>query len=263
MKKSKKKIGLALGSGGARGFCHIGVLKVLEENHIPIDYVSGCSMGALVGACYCAGVSIDEMSQIVSSLTQRKIVDLDISIKKAGMLKGERALAYVKKLIGDIQFEDLKVPFAVTATDVLKGELVTFTQGIVTDAVRASMSVPVVFQSVKVEGKDCLIDGGVIERIPIKAVRDLGADIVIAVDALGPPKPIDEMSGLLNMIERVYLLMDWESSKTKLAQADLVITPEQGDRSMQKFIKNKESIEFGEEAARKMLPKIKEIVGIK
>lgn len=262
VKENRKTVGLALGSGGGRGFCHIGVLQVLKENNIPIDYMSGCSMGAMVGACYCAGVEVEKMNAIASKITQRKIMDIDISIKKSGVLRGDRAISYISELIGDAKFEDCEIPFAVTATDVLKGELVTFTKGVLTDAVRASMSLPVVFQSVNLDGKDCLIDGGVIERIPIKAVRDFGADVVIAVDALGPPTQLTEIKGLLNMTERAYLLMDWESSKVKLAEADLVITPEQGNRSIQSFKNNKESIEYGAEATRKMIPKIKELIGI-
>ncbi len=260
--ENRKKVGLALGSGGGRGFCHIGVLRVLREHNIPIDFMSGCSMGAMVGACYCAGVDLEKMDAIVSKLTQRKIIDIDISIKKAGVLRGDRAISYVSDLIGDTKFEDCSIPFAVTATDVLAGELVTFTSGVMVDAVRASMSLPVIFQSVKLEGKNCLIDGGVIERIPIKAVRDFGADIVIAVDALGPPQKLTELSGLMNMTERAYLLMDWESSKIKLKEADIVITPDQGNRSIQTFKNNKESIEFGAEAALKMIPQIKEILEI-
>ena len=260
--KNRKKVGLALGSGGGRGFCHIGVLRVLQENNIPIDYMSGCSMGAMVGACYCSGIDLGKMDAIVSKLTQRKIMDIDISIKKSGVLRGDRAISYVTELIGDKKFEECDIPFAVTATDVLNGELVTFSSGVLVNAVRASMSLPVVFQSVNLDGKDCLIDGGVIERIPIKAVKDLGAEVVIAVDALGPPQKLDKISGLLNMIERAYLLMDWESSKIKLSEADLVITPEQGDRSIQTFKNNKESIEFGAEATRKMIPQIKELIGI-
>lgn len=258
--KNRKRVGLALGSGGARGFCHIGVLRVLKENNIPIDCISGCSMGAMVGACYCAGISLEKMESIVSKLTQRKILDFDISMKRSGVLKGERAISYVRNLIGDKKFEDCDIPFAVTATDVLKGELVTFTEGVLANAVRASISMPVVFQSVNLDEKDCLIDGGVIERIPIKAVRDLGADVVIAVDALGAPSPIDNINGLLNMVERAYLLMDWEGSKAKLAEADLVITPEQGARSIQTFKNNKESIEYGAEATLKMLPRIRELI---
>jgi NTE family protein len=260
LKESKrKKIGLALGSGGARGFCHIGVLQVLRENNIPIDFVSGCSMGAIVGGCFCTGVNLAEMESIAAKIVQRKMMDVDITFKKQGILKGNRAKSFIKKLLGDASFEDCPIPFAVTATDVCKGELVTFTSGSLTEAIRASFSIPAAFQSVEFMDK-CLIDGGVTERVPIRAVRDLGADAVIAVDALGPPEPVEKIDGFLDMIERAFMLLDWQSTKTKLAEADLVITPAQGNRRIRDFKNNRESVEFGRAAAKAALPDILKII---
>lgn len=260
----RKKVGLALGSGGARGFCHLGILKVLSDNNIPIDYVSGCSMGALVGACYCAGVSVDKMLDLAPRITQMSIMDLNISPKKHGLLKGERAMRIVRKLIGDTGFEDCTTPFIATATEARKGRLVTFTEGKLIDAVRASISIPIAFHAVT-EKEDILIDGGVLERIPILELKEMGADVVIAVDALGPPADefdFDAGNGFLSMIERTYLLMDWGNAKENLSAADLLITPDQGNRSPFVFKDNEYSVEQGRIAAEDMLPAIKELIGI-
>lgn len=264
-RQTRKKVGLALGSGGARGFCHLGILKVLVENNIPIDYVSGCSMGALIGACFCAGVDVDRMIEMAPRISQLALMDVRISSRKQGLLKGDRAMRIVRKLIGDTTFEQCKIPFLATATEARKGRLVTFTSGKLIDAVRASISIPIAFHSVASEEDCCLIDGGVLERIPIVELKDMGADVIIAVDALGPPAETFEFSsthGILDMIERTYLLMDWQGWQYKANDADLTITPDQGTRSPFIFKDNEYSIERGRLAALEALPKIRELVGI-
>jgi NTE family protein len=261
MKKNKrKKVGLALGSGGARGFCHLGVLKVLEENNIPIDVMSGCSMGSIIGGCYAAGISVEAMLELTAKLSQRMIVDLDLTLKRQGMLRGNRALAMIRNLIGDKTFEECVIPFVVTAVEIQKPELIVIKSGKLTDAIRASMSVPAAFQYVETPEGEHLIDGGVMQRIPIPAVKELGAEIVIAVDAIGKPEENYDMKGILDMVERSYTIIDWESSKEKMKEADFVITPEQGNRSMYVFKNNMESVEAGEAAAREALPQIKELL---
>lgn len=262
--KKKRKVGLALGSGGARGFCHLGILEVLTQNNIPIDLVSGCSMGALIGACFCAGVSVDKMVEMAPRISQLSIMDVNISARRHGLLKGERAMRIVKKLIGDMTFEDCGIPFVATATEARRGRLVQFTQGRLIDAVRASISIPIAFHAVEAE-EDYLVDGGVLERIPIPELKEMGADVIIAVDALGPPAEefdFTEGNGFMNMIERTYLLLDWEGSKHKMEGADLLITPEQGQRSPFLFKDNEYSIEQGRQAALKALPEIRALLGI-
>lgn len=263
--KKRKKVGLALGSGGARGFCHLGVLKVLVENNIPIDYVSGCSMGALIGACFCAGNDVDKMIEMAPEITQIALMDVNISSRRYGLIKGDRAMRIVKKLVGDMTFADCAIPFVTTATEARKGKLVQFTEGPLIDAVRASISIPVAFHAVPAD-EDYLIDGGVLERIPIPELREMGADVVIAVDALGPPSDnfdFTEGNGLFNMLERTYLLMDWQGSQEKIKQADLLITPDQGDRSPFLFKDNEYSVEQGRIAALAALPEIRKLVGMK
>ncbi len=259
---SEKKIGLALGSGGARGFCHIGVLQAFEEKNIPIHCIAGCSNGALVGGCYCAGISVEKMKETAGKSTMSAIADINISLKNNGFLKGQRAVNIVKKLIGDKTIEECAIPFRATACNVNTGELVTFESGPVIDAMRASMSIPIVFHAIE-KSKGCvLVDGGVLERIPIPAVKNMGADIVIAVDAIGPPeKDFVRNRGFFKMFERVFCLMDWESTKEKIKQADIVIAPNQGDRSMADFKDNLYSVECGYKAAMDMMPQIIELIG--
>lgn len=262
MEAKRKKVGLALGSGGARGFCHLGILKVLTESNIPIDYVTGCSMGALIGACFCAGVGVDTMIEMAPRITQMALMDVRISSRRQGILKGDRAMRIVRKLIGDTTFEQCKIPFLATATEARKGQLVQFTEGKLIDAVRASISIPIAFHSVPSD-EDYLIDGGVLERIPIHQLKDMGADVIIAVDALGPPAETFEFSpmhGIMNMIERTYLLMDWQGWQHRAQEADLMITPDQGARSPFVFKDNEYSIEQGRLAAVAALPQIRQLL---
>ena len=117
----RKKVGVALGSGGARGFCHIGVLQVLAENRIPVDFVSGCSMGAIVGGCFCAGVPLEKLQETAEKITQMVVMDINISVKNFGLIKGRRAVNVIKPLVGDTSIEECKIPFRATATDLTSG----------------------------------------------------------------------------------------------------------------------------------------------
>lgn len=198
----RKKIGLALGSGGARGFCHIGVLGVLAENNIPIDFVSGCSMGAIVGGCYCAGVPLEKLRTIAEKITQMVVMDINVSVKNFGLIKGRRAVNVIKPLVGEKTIEECEIPFRATATDLRSGQLKVFDTGKLITALRASMSIPVAFHAVAT-GKEVLVDGGVLERVPIDCCKEMGADVVIAVDALGgTPRTDFQPSGILDALER-------------------------------------------------------------
>lgn len=260
----RKKIGLALGSGGARGFCHIGVLEVLEKNHIPIDFISGCSMGSLVAGCYALGAPTERLIEASVKVSQLSVMDLGFGIDKTGFFKGERAMEMVKDIISDSTFEQTKIPLRITATNITHGNLVVFDSGLIIPAMRASMSIPAIYRAVPDKNGDLLVDGGVLERIPINALRNIGADIVIAVDALGPARdnfvPSKGLRNIGDMIERSYLLMDWKNAVENVMQADLVITPDQGNRSIYLFKDNMASIEAGRVAAELMIDKIKEII---
>lgn len=256
---NRKKVGLVLGSGGARGFCHLGVLQVFEENNIPIDFVSGCSMGSIVGGCYCAGVPLEKLCAVAAKITQTIVYDLSISLSKFGLAKGRRAINVIKPLIGDKTIEDCEIPFRATATDVKSGKLKVFDSGKLIDAMRASMSIPVAFHAVSTEN-EMLVDGGVLERIPIDCCKEMGPDVIIAVDAIGPPTEDYKPEGILGMMERCISLADWRNCSENVKKADLVIVPDQGNRTTYKFKDNAYSIECGRKAAEEMLPQILEVV---
>lgn len=256
--KDGKKVGLALGGGGARGFCHIGVLEVLQENNIPVDVITGCSMGALVGGLAAAGVEVVGMRQMAESIGPRKVFDIDINIFnafKSGLAKGNKAIKMYKGLGGDKLIEECKIPFAAIATDLASGKLHVFKSGPMDGAVRASMSIPGVFQPVRIDGK-VLVDGGVLKRLPISEAKDLGADVVIAVDALGAPTEEPNIESVFKIIEKAYLTLDWKTAQNEYKHADINIIPDMGSKSLYIFKENIKAIEAGRAAAIQALPQI-------
>jgi len=177
--KGKKKIGLALGGGSALGLCHIGILEILEKNGIYPDYIAGTSMGAVVGALYCAGKSPEEIKRIAQGTDWKAIVDFDVP--KFGLIKGKLIEKRIRELVDNKKFSQLNPKLNVVAYNYSQKEEVVFSKGDVTEAVRASMSIPGIFNPVKI-GKDKYIDGGVSNPTPFDVVKEMGADIVIAVD---------------------------------------------------------------------------------
>jgi NTE family protein len=180
------KIGLALGGGGARGLAHIGVLKVLLREHIPIDAIAGTSMGGIVGAMHAVGLSPEQME---AEATKRGEIGqifklIDLRLIGSGLLGGKRIKKLLIEMLGaDTTFADLRIPFAVASVDYISGREVVLKEGKVADAVRATMSVPGVFEPVELNGLQ-LLDGGVLNNVPVDVARDLGAEKVIAVDVL-------------------------------------------------------------------------------
>lgn len=180
------KIGLALGSGSARGIAHIGVLKALEELNIPIDLIAGSSMGAFVGAAYAAGKTIDQLEANTEQTTWQDTAKMFIpTFSKGGLVKGKRISGLIHERVGVSDFEELKIPLGVDTTDLETGEKYTITTGDLIAAVRASMAVPMVLTPKIIDGR-ILVDGGLVSPVPIQTVRDMGADFVIAVDVMPP-----------------------------------------------------------------------------
>jgi len=178
----KKKIALVLGSGAARGLAHIGVLKVLEEKNITVDIVVGSSMGALVGGAYAAGLSANEMEEIACETNWLRVAKLFFPsrLQREGLIDGRRIEEFLIALVGEQKIEDLKIPFAAVATDIWTGEEIVLRSGSLVKAIRASTSFPFLFSPIKINGR-FLVDGGVVNPLPVNVARDLGADIVIAV----------------------------------------------------------------------------------
>jgi len=182
-----RKIGLALGAGAARGFAHIGVLKVLDEEKIPIDFIAGTSIGALIGAIYASGISAREFEELVLNLDRRKTTSFFTpTLPYSGLVEGRRITEFMKSIIGNPNIEDLKIPFAGIATDVMSGREVIITKGSTIEAVRASISIPGIFTPCRYNG-DFLVDGGLVNPVPVDCVREMGADFIIAVNILPSP----------------------------------------------------------------------------
>ncbi len=183
-----KRIGLVLGAGAARGLAHIGVLKVLDEEKIHVDFIAGTSIGALIGAIYASGVSAKEMEEIALNVDKTKTITLFTpTIPYSGLVDGSRIIRFIESIIGRQNIDDLKIPFAAVATNVLTGEEIVITKGSLLDALRASTSIPGIFTPAKYNGK-FLVDGGLVNPVPVSVAIGMGADIVIAVNVLPSPQ---------------------------------------------------------------------------
>lgn len=211
-----KKIGLALGSGGARGVAHLGVLKALEEEGIRPDYITGCSMGSVVGAGYSLGLSVEEMYSIVKKLKAVQLIDVTaLPITRMAVTRGNKMRNLLLSKLGDTTFEDLKIPFRCVASDLYSGRLVTLSEGKVATAVAASSSMPTVFPPVKTHGQ-MLVDGGVLCRVPTQQCKEMGADVVIAVDVLDNTKEkVKKVTNIVSMVMRIFDMMDYNGSEMK------------------------------------------------
>ena len=204
----KKTLGLALGAGGARGIAHIGFLKALEEEGIRPDYITGSSMGSIVGACCAKGLSADKMKEIIEELTAFDIVDLGFSsLGRLGLMRWTKVRKMMAGILEDCDFSDLEIPFGCVAVDLRTGKLCEFRTGKVVDAILAARSMPTVFRPVELDGK-LLIDGSVLCRVPVRQVKKMGADVVVAVDVLGKVTEVDKVSNMVSLIMRIYEIMD-------------------------------------------------------
>jgi NTE family protein len=250
------KIGLALGSGGLRGIAHIGVLKVLKNHQIPIDYIAGCSIGSLIGALYAAGLDPETIFKLAKNLKKRHW--LDFVIPQMGIVSGERALATIRLLTKQKTFADLEIPLAVVATELNSGREFIFTEGDVAKAVRASISVPGVFIPFAID--DVLfIDGAVINPTPIDTARNMGADVVIAVD-LAHAGTVYNISNMFDVIIQSIDIMERELCKQRQAHCDILIQPDVGKVSPSSFDKMDECVLAGELAAEAVIPDIKKLL---
>ena len=258
---SKKKLGLALGAGGTRGIAHIGFLQVLNDNGISISCISGSSMGAVVGGIYSLGYSPEVLAERSKTLKLKELLEFDFFFfKKMGIIKGTKTENVLNEYLIDKNFSDCIIPFSCTAVDLITGEKLVIKSGPLCKAVMASSAIPSVFEPVNIDGRT-LVDGGLLTRLPIDAAKDLGADIVVAVDVLGDNITKIAPKNIFSTLIRTIDIMDLELTKYSLYKADLVVTIEQPE--VDKFVvKNLDkSIEAGKQAALKALPYIKKLIG--
>ncbi|WP_298392958.1 patatin-like phospholipase family protein [uncultured Azonexus sp.] len=250
---AKPKIGLVLGGGAARGFAHIGVIKMLESHGIVPDYVVGTSAGAVVGSLYAGGFDAFAMQKLAIQLDETLFADW--TLRGPGLLKGEALQSFVNQHLKRRPLEKLNIPFGTVVTDLNSGERVVFRSGDSGMAVRASAAVPGVFQPVAINGRQ-YVDGGLTSPVPVRAVREMGADFVIAVDisATAEGQPVDSMSAIL---WQTTTIMGNVIGKTELAEADIVIRPRLPYVKSWNFAARHEAMIEGERAAQAALPAIR------
>ena len=261
--KKRPKIGLALGSGGPKGLAHIGVIKILEENNIPIDFIAGSSIGAMIGGFYAATKDTKQMEKIALGTNWRLILSLiDLSLHQ-GLVGGEKVKNLIESYIDKIHFQDLKIPLSVIATDLKSGEIIVINEGEVASAVRASISSPLIFKPIERKGK-LLADGGLSLPIPVDIVREMGAEVVIAVNldadyfTNGNNKNVN--FGFYKIANNSINLLRYHLASWNIQNADVVITPQSGNIYWNKFLDGKNIILAGEKAAKEQLNILKELI---
>ncbi|AAF42447.1 TPA: patatin-like phospholipase family protein [Neisseria meningitidis] len=247
-------VGLALGGGASKGFAHVGIIKVLKENGIPVKVVTGTSAGSIVGSLFASGMSPDRLELEAEILGKTDLVDLTLST--SGFIKGEKLQNYINRKVGGRQIQQFPIKFAAVATDFETGKAVAFNQGNAGQAVRASAAIPNVFQPVII-GRHTYVDGGLSQPVPVSAARRQGANFVIAVDiSARPGKNISQ--GFFSYLDQTLNVMSVSALQNELGQADVVIKPQVLDLgAVGGFDQKKRAIRLGEEAARAALPEIK------
>ncbi len=257
---SQKKIGLALSGGGARGFAHVGVLKALVENNIPISHVAGTSVGSIVGAAFAAGMSIGEITAMSRRVSWQTIVRPSLS--PTGILSSAPMARFLKRELPVENFEELKIPYAVVACDFASGQASVFKDsGDLIFAVRASCALPGVFAPLKNNSGKVFVDGGVVSQIPVEAVREMGADVVIAVDLIGCGATFRaNPRTALGVLIQSAMTMLRRASRAQCELADLVITPQIAHIRPDRLRDRDECLRLGEEAALAEIDRIKKLI---
>ena len=252
--KPKAVVALALGGGASKGFAHIGIIKVLKENNIPVKVVTGTSAGSIVGSLYASGMSPDRLELEAEILGKTDLVDLTLS--SSGFIKGEKLQNYINYKVGNRSIQQFPIKFAAVATDFESGKAVAFNRGNVGQAVRASASIPNVFQPTVIGGRR-YVDGGLSQPVPVSAAKKQGANFIIAVDiSAHPVKNVNK--SFFSYLDQTFNVMSIPLLQHELGQANVVIKPkvlEMG--SIGGFDQKQRAIQLGEEAARAALPEIK------
>ena len=254
MARPAPRIGLALGGGFARGISHIGVLKVLEEEKIPIDFVGGTSVGALIGAAYCGGITIAELEEVAARVRLKHFARWTVS--RLGFASNQRMIGFLNSLLKAKTFEELRIPLAVTATDFNTGEAVVFHSGPLVDAIRASCAYPGMFLPVNLRGR-LLVDGMLSHAVPSVPVREMGADRVLAVELKGRwtngggPRHIFDVIGQCFAIAQERTACLWRSS------ADVIVSPDVNGFKYDDFDRHRDLMRAGEMAMREALPEVR------
>jgi NTE family protein len=253
------RIGLALGGGAARGFAHIGVIQVLEENGIKVDLVAGTSAGSLVAALYASGKGGKEMQTLAEGMDEGGITDWSFPLR--GLIRGEALARFIRDKTGGRGIEQMALPLGIVATDLSDGSAILFRSGDTGTAVRASSAVPAVFQPVRI-GQREYVDGGLVSPVPVRFAREMGAQFIIAVDITSPPEK-DPPGDAFRMLMQTFSIMGRSINMFELREADAVIRPKLDGVSSADFTARRRAIQAGREAAQALLPLLRQRIADK
>ena len=259
--KKLPKIGLALGGGAARGFAHIGVIQVLEEAGIKPDLVVGTSAGSLVAAIYASGKTGAQLQTVAETMEEAALTDWILPFVSRGMLRGEALARYVSSQVGGKTIESFTMPLGIVATDLHSGQGVLFMRGDTATAVRASSAVPAVFQPVKIGTRE-YVDGGLVSPVPVRYARQMGAEVVIAVDISATPESNPAL-GTLDILLQTFAIMSRSINTFELKEADVAVRPALAGVASADFASKRRSIEAGRAAMLAALPQLRTAMAVK
>jgi len=264
---TKKKIGLALGGGAAKGLAHIGIIKALERAEVGIDFIAGTSMGALIGGYYAATKDTTLLENIALDIKKSDIFSWRDMIKRkdGALFKGESITERLKKELGDFKIENCQIPFTAIATNVKNGDEIHLKDGNLADAIRASIAIPLIFSPVEIDGK-LLMDGGLANPVPADVVKEMGAEFAIAVDVssrwLETPEEMASVRDMYSAITQTLSVVEYQLAKNVLKQsADIIIKPPIFHFDWFSFEKAEEIIKIGEREAELHLREIRQKTG--
>jgi len=257
--EKKPRVALALGGGAFHGIAHVGVLKVLEEAGIPIDFIVGSSAGSLVGCMYADQPHVDSLLGLIETTKASNVFDFSLFRSKEGFVSGKRLQKFIMENCRSENIEQLQIPFVAMVTDLINGKSIPLSSGPVAPSVNASSAIPLVFEPVKMYGLT-LVDGGILDNIPADVARASGAEVVIAVDIMSSHDTAVDIDNFVKVGFRAIMLMASQFRATQVEYADIVITPDLKDIPYLSGKYNMKAYEAGIKAATEALPAIKEIL---
>lgn len=255
------KVALVLGGGAARGFAHIGVIQALEESGIPIDMVVGTSAGSVVAALHASGKSGTELQRIALSMEEASFSDWRLPLFTPGVIKGEALARFIRAQVDAKQIQDLPIRLGIVATDLQSGQGILFQRGDVAMAVRASSAIPAVFQPVSISGHE-YVDGGLVAPVPVSYARQMGAEVIIAVDISAAPQA-NASQDSFQILMKTFAIMGNSINRFELRDADVVVKPSLQGLSSTSFVSRKEAITAGYQSMLSMLGKLRNVIQTK
>lgn len=250
------RFGLALGGGAARGFAHVGVIQVLEREGLRPDLLAGTSAGSLVAALYASGMNGAELERAAMEMEEVAIADWTLPLFNRGLLRGEALARFVNRMVQGRLLQDMALPVGILATDLASGEGVLFRRGDTGTAVRASSAVPGVFTPVEIAGR-LYVDGGLVAPVPVEQARQMGAELVLAVDISSPPNPLTGQDALRVLLQ-TFAIMGQSINRQSLAQAEVAVRPDLAGLGSADFTARQRAIEAGRQAMQAALPRLRE-----